>query len=228
MDAVVAASEARGPDPRSKEFADALAGYEASVAGLRDSAQLARLTDDPAAPSLEAMVRLMAAAARQFEVRERERKEIAASLDMRARRIAEDATNQIQASGTAIIQRLAPELTRLVDRAVRQRLWTIRLRTVAISAVAGITLLLGAGAAAYIYGYRAGNAAGLLDGHMVNAAVAAGPGAPAAWAQIMAHNDPVPALQTCLAHRAKDAAGRAFCALPIWLEAAPAPGGKPK
>ena len=94
---------------------------------------------------------------------------------MRARRIAEDATNQIQASGTAIIQRLAPELTRLVDRAVRQRLWTIRLRTVAISAGAGITLLLGAGAAAYIYGYRAGNVAGLMDGHMVNAAVAAGP-----------------------------------------------------
>lgn len=207
----------------AEPYFEAMAAFDQSVAALRDSAQLARLTDDPAAPALEAMVRVLGAAARQFQLRDRERKEIAASLDARARRIAEDATARIQASGAALVEQLAPDLSRLVERLVRQRLWMVRIKTLIITAGVAVTLAVTCFATGYALAYKAGHNDGLVDARTIAAAMAAGPGAAHAWAMLMAANDPVRALQACHAGSARDAGGRHYCAMPIWLDPAPPP-----
>lgn len=214
-------------EPRSggsgESYSETLAAFEQSLTGLRDSAHLARLTDDPAAPALEALVRLFGASARQFQLRDRERKEIAMSMELRARRIAEDATAQIQASGTAIIERLAPELARLVERSIRQKLWTIRTRTILVSAGCAVGLALVVAALVYGVAYHDGRSRGVSDSHAIASAMAIGPAAASAWAQVMAHNDPVAALRDCRKSEGQDPHGRHFCAMPIWLDAAGPP-----
>lgn len=220
MDAVETDQSGRG-----ESYAETLSAFEQSLNGLRDSAQLARLTDDPAAPALEALVRLFAVSARQFHLRDRERKEIAMSMEIRARRIAEDGTAQIQASGTAIIERLAPELAQLVERSIRQKLWTIQARTILVSAGCAVGLALVLSALVYGVAYNAGRSRGLGDAHTITSAMAIGPAAASAWAQVMAHNDPVAALRDCHKSEQQNAQGRHFCALPIWLDAPDPPPG---
>lgn len=205
--------------PREPDgFSEAMAGLDHAIGGLRDSAHLARLTDDPAAPSLEALVRVFGAATRQFQVRDRERKEIAMAMDMRARRIAALATTQIQASGTAIIEKLAPDLGRLVERTIRQRMWTIRTKTLLAAGGAATVLTIASFAVGYGTAYKAGRNEGLLDGKTISAALTSGPDAAHAWARLMADNDPVRALQTCRAASAKDVTGRRYCLMPFWLD----------
>lgn len=218
MDAVDAPQ--RGP---IEPYADAMAAFDNSVSALRDSAELARLTGDPAAPALEAMVRVLGASARQFQLRDRERKEIAAAMDARGRRIADEATSQIQASGTALIERLAPDLSRLVERLVRQRLWTIRLRSLVVAGGVAATLSVTCFTVGYGIAYRAGHNDGLLDSHAIAAAMGAGPDAANAWAKLMAANDPVRALKACDATGAHDGSGRRYCLMPVWLEPPPPP-----
>lgn len=208
------------------DYPEAMAAFEESVSALRDSAHLARLTDDPAAPSLDALVRVMTTVERQFQAREGERRQVAAALESRAKRIAEDATKRVEASGSALVAGLAPELAKLVERMVRQRLWTIRARTVLISAGAGIALILSAADAAYFVAYKSGRAEGLHEAQVIHAAMTAGPNAAAAWSDIMAFNDPVAALRLCRDASGKDASGRHFCALPIWLDPAAPPAGQ--
>jgi hypothetical protein len=224
MDAV----GSKAPKEQPGEFQAALTGFEEAVSSLRDSADLARLTDDPAAPSLEALVRVMTATSRQFHLRDRERKEIGAALEARARQIADDATRRVEASGAAIVSKLAPDLAKLVERTVRQRLWTIRARTILISAGLGVALVLGAGSAAYFFAYKAGRTEGLEEARVIDTAMKAGPNAAGAWSQIMAFNDPVAALQLCRKSAGAEATGRRFCALPIWLDAPPPPAPKTK
>ncbi len=218
MDAV----DASARDP-GNAYADDMAAFDHSVSALRDSAQLARLTDDPAAPALEAMVRVLGSAARQFQLRDRERKEIAASLESRARRIAEDATKQIQASGTTIIERLAPELSRLVERSIRQRLWTVRIKTLATACGMAVGLSIACFAFGYGTAYKTGHNDGLLEGKVIAAAMATGPQAAATWAQLMALNDPVQAMKACRSGVSTDAQGRRYCAMPVWLDPPAAP-----
>ena len=218
-----------GPTRNPAEtYADAMAGFDQSVSALRDSVQLARLTDDPAAPALEALVRVLGSVARQFQLRDRERKEIAAAMEMRARRIAEDTTSQIQASGTAIIDKLAPELSRLVERSVRQRLWTLRIKTLAAAGGMAVALSIACFAIGYGMAYKAGRDHGLLDGRTIAAAMATGPQAAAAWAQLMAVNDPVQAMKACRSEISKGADGRRYCAMPVWLDPPSAPNGAHK
>lgn len=207
-------------------YTDAMATFDQSVSALRDSADLARLTDDPAAPALEAMVRVLGAAARQFQLRDRERKEIGAALEARARQIADDATKRVEASGATIVAKLAPDLANLVERTVRQRLWTIRMRTVLVSAGAAILLVLTAAGGASFVAYKSGRMEGLHEAQVIHAAVTAGPGAASAWSDIMGFNDPVAALRLCRKSAGADASGRHYCALPIWLEPAPPPAPK--
>ena len=223
MDAV--GEPAREP---AETYADAIAGFDQSVSALRDNVQLARLTGDPAAPALEAMVRVLGAVARQFQLRDRERKEIAAAMEMRARRIAEDTTSQIEASGTAIIDKLAPELSRLVERSVRQRLWSVRLKTLAGAGGLAVALSIACFGIGYGMAYKAGRDDGLLDGRAIAAAMATGPQAADAWAQLMAVNDPVQAMKVCRNGVSKGADGRRYCAMPVWLDPPSAPNSARK
>ena len=52
-------------------------------------------------------------------------------------------------------------------------------------------------------------------------------GGPAEWiavrARVMAANDPVAALAACRQHTARDAQGRRYCAMSVWLDPTWAP-----
>ena len=219
MAAVAAAAEPDGPAP----LAESLAQFERSVDALKASARLAQLIDDPAAGGLTAMVRVMESLAAQFAVREAERQELARSLQLQADRIADEAQARVAASGAAILETLAPELSRLVQRTVHQRLWTIKLRTLLVAAGAAVGLVAVIFALSYGAGYAAGRQNGLLSAKTIAAALTAEPQAAAACARVMAANDPVAALAACRRHTAHDAGGRRYCVLPIWLDPARAP-----
>ena len=219
----MAAVATRADADRTAPFADTLARFERAVEALKDSAHLARLTDDPAAGGLTAMVRVMESLAAQFAVRDAERQELARSLELQAGQIAEDAIGRVHASGVAIIDQLAPDLSRLVQRMVRQRLWTIKLRTLLAAAGAAVGLAVAIFAVSYGAGYAAGRQNGLLAVKTIAAALAAEPQAASAWSRVMAMNDPVAALAACRNHTTRDTQGRHYCAMPLWLDPPPAP-----
>ena len=208
---------------RSAPFADSLAQFERAVNALKASAQLAQLTDDPAAGGLAAMVRVMESLAAQFAVREAERQELLRSLQLQADRVADEAQARVQASGAAILETLAPELSRLVQWTVHQRLWTVKLRTVLAAAGAAVGLAAIIFALSYGAGYAAGRQDGLQSAKLIAAALTAEPQAAAGWARVMAANDPVAALAACRKHTVRDAHGRRYCAMPVWLDPVPAP-----
>ena len=214
MAAVAAPAERDGPAP----FAESLAQFERSVDALKASAHLAQLTDDPAAGGLAALVRVMECLAAQFAVREVERQELLRSLQLQADRIADEAQARVQASGVAIIDQLAPELSRLVQRTVQQRLWTVKLRTVLAAAGGAVGLAAVIFALSYGAGYAAGRQNGLLSAQTIAAALTAEPQAAAGWARVMAANDPVAALAACRQHIVRNARGRRYCAMPVWLD----------
>ena len=204
-------------------YRDAVAAFDHSVGGLRDSAELARLTDDPAAPSLVALLRVMEAMGAQFRLRDRDRQQMAVALEQRVAKIRDEAMARVEASGAHVVERLAPDLSRLVERSVRQRLWTVKLTTVVISGGIGIGLVLISLAAGYGIAFRHGRDAGLIDGKTIAAAMAAGPDAAGSWASLMANNDPVRALQACRGSSGHDAGGRHYCLMPVWLDPPGAP-----
>ena len=102
------------------------------------------------------MVRVMESLAAQ----EVERQELLRSLQLQADRIADKAQARVQASGAAILETLAPELSRLVQRTVHQRLWTtLKLRALLAAAGAGVGLAAAIFAVSYGAGYAAGRIA---------------------------------------------------------------------
>ena len=219
MAAVALPAESDGSAP----FAESLAQFQRSVDALKTTAQLAQLTDDPAAGSLTAMVRVMESLAAQFAVREAERQDVLRSLQLQADRIADEAQARVQASGAAILETLTPELSRLVQRTAHQHLWTIKLRTLLAAAGAGVGLAIVIFALSYGAGYATGRQDGLLSARTIAAALTAEPQAAAGWARVMAANDPVAALAACRQRAARDARGRRYCAMPVWLDPARAP-----
>ncbi len=219
MDAVTAGADADRPAP----FAESLVRFERAVDALKDRAHLAQLTDDPAAGALTVLVGVMDGLAAQFAVRDAERQELVRSLELQTDRIATDALARVQASSVAIIDQLAPELSRLVQRTVHQRLRTIKLRTVLAAAGAAVALTVVIFALSYGAGYAAGRQNGLQSARTIAATLTAEPQAAAAWARVLAANDPVAALAACRKHSARDAGGRRYCAMPVWLDPVPAP-----
>ncbi len=219
----MAAIAAPADADRTAPFAESLARFERSLDALKNSAQLAQLTDDPAAGALTVLVGVMDSLAAQFAVRNAERQELARSLELQADRIADEALTRVQASGVAIIDQLAPELSRLVQRTIRQRLRIITLRTLLAAAGASVGLAIVIFALSYGAGYAAGRHNGLQSARTIAAALTAEPQAAAAWARVLAANDPVAALAACRKHTARGAQGRRYCTMAVWLDPAPAP-----
>ena len=83
--------------------------------------------------------------------------------------------------------------------------------------------MLVVGGFAYAAGLNAGRTQGEIVGQTINAAMAFGPDAAAAWSSLMANNDPVRALAACQKNAAAEAKGRRYCGLPVWLDSPPAP-----
>jgi hypothetical protein len=214
--------ESDGPN----EMAARLAVFDETVDGLRDSSRYARLSGDPAAHSLAAMVRVMETVAVMFRTREAERRQISQALREETDAIAKSAVAQVEARSADLVEALVPRMGRLVEQSVTRRLWLVKLRTVLLAGGVMLALTLTVFAVSYGAGLSNGRSEGLLAGHTIAAAMAAGPGAAAAWAQLMASNDPVAALKSCKSER--DGTGRRYCRMPVWLDPAPNPPASQK
>jgi hypothetical protein len=200
-----------------------LVAFEDCVEGLRDSARYARLSGDPAADSLAAMVRVMESIAVAFRTRAAERAQISQSLRQEVEAISEAAIAKVEARGSDIVAKLLPRLTALTEQVMQRRLWVIRLRTLLLVGGVGFALSMAVFAVSYGAGYSSGRKDGLIASKVITSAMAADPRAAFAWAKLMAANDPVQASAICRQKTIKDAQGRRSCAMPVWLDPPPPP-----
>lgn len=195
---------------------------DAALGTMHRAASAAVLKGDPLAEQLQALAASIDALAEIYEASADTQLDIADTLRTQADVVATEAVGKVHASGVAIIDQLAPRLAGVVEKATRERLKALRLRTI-LGGAAG----LGAAAAliagvAYSAGFASGRARGEVSARTIAAAMAAGPAAATDWASLMADNDPLQALAACRRATETDAHGRRYCSMPVWLDP-PAP-----
>jgi hypothetical protein len=207
-----------GAEPAANKVDAALADLQKALKGLEWSAEFSRLSGDPAAESLTALWQVLAGMGALMQARQAERAEIAASLAAETQLVVDRASAELNSRSAALVERLGPDLARAAERHAAARLWSIRLRT--LLAAGAVAAALGAAvfAVSYGVGFSNGRNAGLMAAKTISAAMGAGPRAAYAWAALMAANDPVQALAACRKKIVRDAQGRRFCAMPIWLD----------
>ncbi len=212
------------PEPAAKRVDVALADLDKALKGLEWSAEFSRLSGDPAAESLTALWQVLAGMGALMQARQAERAEIAAAVAGETQLVVDRASAELERRSAALIERLGPDLARAAERHTATRLWSIRLRTVLAAGAVAVVLVVVVFAVSYGAGFSNGQAAGLLAGKTVEAVMATGPDAATAWARLMVANDPVAALKNCKPER--DASGRRYCQVPMWLEPPTLPGAR--
>jgi hypothetical protein len=196
------------------------------LGAMRRAASVSLLKGDPLADQLHALADSIEALGAIYEASTDTQLEIAERLRTQADVVTHDAIERVHAGSEGIIAQLAPRLAAVVEQTTRAQRQHARMRVImggAAALVAGLALIAGV---AYSAGLAAGRAQGEISGHTISAAIAAGPGAAAAWAMLMAETDPVQALAACRQSVSTDANGRRFCAMPVWLEPPGAPGSE--
>lgn len=199
---------------------------ETAQATLRKAAGAAVLQADPLAQQLEAVCVSIGALADIYEASEDTHYDIADSLQNLSDAVTRDAIAKVHVSGMAIIEDLAPRLVEIVEKTERRKLvekQALRLRVVFAGVAAIALVVLGGAGFAYSVGYGSGRTAGLETARTISAAMAGGQPAASAWARLMTYNDPVQALSICEKAISMDNHGRHYCAMPVWLDPAPAP-----
>lgn len=188
---------------------------------LQQAAAAAVLKNDPLADYLKAVAFSFDTQVDIYEAFETAHREITHVLNDASAIVQETVSNealpQLHASCAAIIDQLGPQLVATVEKTMRHRQKTLRLRTL----LGGTAALLGvvvAGCLTFGSGYTAGRSQGEIIGNTTNAAMRFGPNAAADWALLMAYNDPVSALAACKKSTAADADGRHYCLMPVWTE----------
>jgi len=192
-----------------------LEALRAKVADTREAFERAAsasiLHDDPGKDQLLAMGFAMDAMLQICEVTDASQRNVTASLEARIGEIAGKATEQL-------VDRAGPHVADAIERSTQFQLKTVRLR-VLLGGVAGV--LVGAALIAgfsYSAGFVSGQTRGEVAANTIAAAMAAGPGAAAAWSSLMAYNDPVQALAACKKSVGVAGDGRHFCSMPVWLD----------
>lgn len=198
--------------------AETRAKLDATLGAMRRAASASHLKGDPLSDQLHALADSIEALGAIFEASADTQVQIASTLRAQADVVVHDAIERVHADSDGIIAQLAPRLAAVVDQTTRAHAQTARMRIIIGGAAAlAIGLALVAGVS-YAAGSAAGRTEGEITGHTVAAAMAAGPGAAAAWATLMADNDPVQALAACKEAVSTSAQGRRFCSMPVWLD----------
>ena len=218
MDAVTPA------EPAPKRVEVALGDLDKALKGLEWSAEFSRLSGDPAAESLTALWQVLAGMGALMQARQAERAEIAAAVAGETQLVVDRASAELERRSAALIERLGPDLARAAERHAATRLWSIRLRTLLAAGAVAVALMVVVFAVSYGAGFSNGQTTGLLTDKTIGAAMATGPDSARAWARLMVANDPVAALKNCKPER--DANGRHYCQVPMWLEPATVPGAR--
>jgi hypothetical protein len=191
---------------------------ENAQATLRRAASAAVIQNDPLSEQLRAVAISIGALADIYDASEDTHLEIADTLKNQTERITKESISKVHASGVSIIDQLTPRLIEEVQMATRANVRTFRLRTVmftAVGMVAAVTLI---GCVSFAAGESSGVTKGEVAAQTINAAMAAGPGAAAAWSLLMANNDPVQALAACEKSVGVASNGQHYCSMPVWLD----------
>jgi len=208
------------PDPAARQVDAALADLQKALKGLEWSAEFSRLSGDPAAESLTALWQVLAGMGALMQARQAERAEVSAALAAETQLVVDRASAELERRSAKLVERLGPDLARAAERHAAVRLWSIRLRTLLAAGTVSVALAAVVFAVSYGAGFSNGRTTGLLAGKTIAAAMASGSDAASQWARLMAMNDPVVALRNCKAER--DASGRRYCRMPVWLDASTA------
>jgi len=198
--------------------AELRAKLDVTLVKMRRAASASLLKGDPLADQLHALAESVDALGAIYEASVDTQLEIAEKLRSQTGVVAHDAIERVHVGSEGIIAQLAPRLAAVVEQTTRVQLQHARTRVIvggAAALVIGLALVAGV---AYSAGFAAGRAQGEISGHTISAAMAAGPDAAAAWATLMADNDPLQALAACRKSVSTDASGRRFCAMPVWLD----------
>jgi hypothetical protein len=185
---------------------------------LRRAAAAAALKSDPLCEQLQALAVCVGALSDLYQASEATQLDIANTLKTQSGAIADEAIDRVHASGMEIVTKLAPQLASAADQTMRQKITTLRIRSIVFLSLAlALTILLPS-----LFTYGAGLNAGRLQGEvatrLISAAMKTGPAEAIAWGQLMQDNNGASALAVCRKNLQQDADGRHYCLMPVWTD----------
>jgi hypothetical protein len=220
MDAVSQALPTSPPPPAD----DLDAAVETARTQIARAIQLSGLKNDPLVHLMQAVGASLEAQYRLHRASTGHLREVSGRLDQQVAEATTTAESVLAARQATVVAQLAPQLAKMTERSIRAKLWTIKLRTLLMTAGAAVTLGLVSLAAGCGLGYAMGENAGLRSKEtIVMAARSDGPDAAAIWARLMNDNDPRPSMAACERSVVRQNGQRA-CSLPVWLDPPQPPG----
>ena len=185
---------------------------------LRRAAAAAALKSDPLAEQLQALAVCVGALSDLYQVSEATQIDIANTLKTQTGGIADEAIDRIHASGMDIVNKLAPQLASAADRTMRQKITTLRIRSIVFLSLALALAILLPSLFTYAAGLNAGRFQGEVASHLISVAMKTGPAEAVAWGQLMQANDGANAMALCRKNLQQDAGGRHYCLMPVWTD----------
>ncbi len=195
------------------------------IADFSRGAQLAGLKGDPLFPLLEITLASLKLQWRLHDQAVRYFRDASGRLDrqyhetiQRTALVLKRGEQALEARQTGIVEQLVPKIAAGVNDAVRRHSKATQWKTLASWGIAVLALALLPSAFAYTAGLSTGRAEGEVTGQTIQAAMKGGPDAAAAWAALMADNDPRPEMATCRKAISTGEDGRHYCTMPVWLD----------
>jgi hypothetical protein len=185
---------------------------------LRRAAAAAALKSDPLAEQLHALAVCVGALSDLYRASEATQIDIANTLKTQSGAIADEAITRVQASGMDIVNKLAPQLAAAADRTMRQKITTLRIRSIVFLSLALALAILLPSLFTYAAGLNAGRFQGEVATHLISAAMKTGPAEAISWGQLMQDNNGANALAACHKNLQQDAGGRHYCLMPVWTD----------
>ena len=103
---------------------------------LRRAAAAAALKSDPLCEQLQALALCVGALSDLYQGSEATQIDIAYTLKTQTGAIADEAITRVHASGMDIVNKLGPQLANAADRTMRQKITTLRLRSIVFLSLA--------------------------------------------------------------------------------------------
>lgn len=185
---------------------------------LRRAAAAAALKNDPLAEQLQALAVCVGALSDLYQASEATQINIANTLKTQTGAIANEAIDRVHASGMDIVKQLAPQLANAADRTMRQKITTLRIRSIVFLSLALALAILLPSLFTYAAGLNAGRFQGEVASQLISVAMKAGPAEAIAWGQLMQDNNGASAMAVCRKNLQQDASGRHYCLMPVWTD----------
>jgi hypothetical protein len=185
---------------------------------LRRAAAAAALKSDPLAEQLQALALCVGALSDLYQASEATQIDIANTLKTQSGAIADEAIKRVHASGMEIVNKLAPQLVSAADRTMRQKITTLRIRSIVFLSLAFALAILVPNLFTYAAGLNNGRFQGEVASHLIAVAMKASPAEAIAWGQLMQDNDGASAMAACRKNLQQDAGGRHYCLMPVWTD----------